>query len=84
MAKLLASSPNNPTVQSESKCLKQILHFHETSNTANVKDFCQYFNHGPTSQSEMASNVGNYNLLATSRLILNSVDVQYVALSWVK
>lgn len=32
----------------------------------------------------MASNVGNYNLLATSRLILNSVDVQYVALSWVK
>lgn len=45
----------------------------------NVKDFCQYFNHGPTSQSEIAS-----NLLATSMLILNSVDVQYVALSWVK
>lgn len=50
----------------------------------NVKDFCQYFNHGPTSQSEIASNVDNYNLLATSMLILNSVDVQYVALSWVK
>lgn len=50
----------------------------------NVKDFCRYFNHGPTSQSEIASNVGNYNLLATSRLILNSVDVQCVALSWVK